>query len=58
MMHGPEAHVKKLSKVWRKSVAGPARLWCVELPKDITEQVVSEANPHGTLTNEDWEMAG
>jgi hypothetical protein len=33
-------------------------VWRVEWPTDIQEQVVSEANPNGRLTNSDLEMAG
>jgi hypothetical protein len=33
-------------------------VWRVQWPKDITEALVSDSNPHGTITNSDLEMAG
>jgi hypothetical protein len=33
-------------------------VWRVEWPDDISRNVVSEDNPHGTVTNSDLEMAG
>jgi hypothetical protein len=33
-------------------------VWRVEFPADITNQVVSDKNPKGVLTNSDLEMAG
>jgi hypothetical protein len=33
-------------------------VWRVQWPKDVTNNVVSDSNPHGTITNSDLEMAG
>jgi hypothetical protein len=33
-------------------------VWRVEFPADITNQVVSDSNPHGALTNSDLELTG
>jgi hypothetical protein len=33
-------------------------VWRIEWPKDITEALVSDKNPLGTITNSDLEMAG
>ena len=33
-------------------------IWRVQWPKDITNSVISESNPKGTITNSDLEMAG
>jgi hypothetical protein len=33
-------------------------VWRVQWPKDVTDAVVSDSNPHGRLTNSDLEMAG
>jgi hypothetical protein len=32
-------------------------VWCLEWPEDIRQQVVSFANPGGTITNSDLKMA-
>jgi hypothetical protein len=33
-------------------------VWRIQWPKDITGALVSDSNPHGTITNSDLEMAG
>lgn len=40
------------------TTAMPPTVWRVVWPKDISEQVVSDSNPTGTLTNSDLELAG
>jgi hypothetical protein len=36
----------------------PPTVFCLEWPRDITENLVSSDNPHGSLTDSDLEMAG
>jgi len=36
----------------------PAIVWRISFPDDIQEQICSDSNPLGTLTNSDLEMAG
>ena len=44
--------------VWFGSgTALPRSVWRIQLPQDITSDVVSYANPNGRLTNSDLEMA-
>jgi hypothetical protein len=33
-------------------------VWCIQWPRDVTNNVVSDSNPHGTITTSDLEMAG
>ena len=42
----------------RVSTSAPPILWRFEWPKEVQEQLITEANPHGTITNSELELAG